>query len=392
MHARELLSEAWRNVTSGTTRVFLLGAMLTALLLTMIGADAVALRDLLREERAILTDSGATWAISAPGRIDGAACAALGRIPGVRGSVALRRDPDGLRLPALRGAEPSLFDAAGDAGATFGAGATVRTGLRDPRRTEPESPPQGTPGDPGPSRTERASADGLVLSGALAERLHANKSRPLILEQADGSVAAVPVQQIVEIRDGDRGTSISVAAFAPVPASGYFDICYATVWPADARIEALLPAVAERGGEESTEVSVLNPSARPAQSLRERATQRLTRPAAPLAVLGGLVLGVAAVRSRRTELALARQLGQSRRALTTQILAETTLWMGTACTISGLVITQVVLRDVDAASAGFLLRDLLLTIGATAAATLLGAGVSTWHVSPRHLIRWARDR
>ena len=97
---RALLSEAWRDCLSGTARVGILTVLATALVGGAICADAFSLRSLSVEAASFRAHLGSVRVLQSQGSIDGAACEALSRIPGVRAG-AVRSNPACPRLPFL---------------------------------------------------------------------------------------------------------------------------------------------------------------------------------------------------------------------------------------------------------------------------------------------------
>ena len=102
MRAREMGREAVRDILSGGTAK---ATLLTCIFLALVGglaiADARVLVNTMDEAARWRAGGGAIVIMNAPGRIDGAACAALRDTAGIRASGAIRPSPTSLSTPAM---------------------------------------------------------------------------------------------------------------------------------------------------------------------------------------------------------------------------------------------------------------------------------------------------
>ena len=220
MRWASILSEAIRNVNSGTTRAVLAAAALLVILAGTVLQDALAVQHVFIDQRAVRTGGGATHIVAAPAGINGQQCLALRGLKGVVGTIALREVPDRLDLLAYPHSKPALYDVAG--------------GLAEVLDAHPSGPP------------------GVWLSEVMATRFG---SGPLAM--ADGSSAVVA--GTFPYPDDGRNSQLASAALQPVPPFGRFDACWVTIWPHDDASLALLDTAIVPGTENATRQQ-LNPT------------------------------------------------------------------------------------------------------------------------------------
>ena len=141
---RALLSEAWRDCLSGTARVGILTMLATTLVGGAICADAFSLRSLSVEAASFRAHLGSVRVLQSQGGIDGAACEALSRIPGVRAG-AVRSVESGLSPLALPASSLPLYEVTPGTASLLGTTMADPTGILLPERVaEDLGTPQGS--------------------------------------------------------------------------------------------------------------------------------------------------------------------------------------------------------------------------------------------------------
>jgi hypothetical protein len=347
--------EAWRNLTSGTTRAVLWAFVLAAVLGLLGWADAGQVAGVVHESVAYIQGGGSTWILEAPGRIDGATCDRLGAATSVHGSGALRQRPQVLRLISLPSAPLQEYDATPGWAALLGAPA----------------------------------ASGVLLPNPIAAQLGVAAGDQVATADGDtplGGTYAYP-------EDGRR-TGLGYAAVTPVPAMGAFDECWIRVWPVDLAtiglVRMALIAGAEGPDQPSPKLSQLNSSLASEFAAAERFRDRPTR-LAPLVALGaGLLVGFGSLLTRRLELASALHCGVGRGPLLWQVAQEGAAWIfGAAILAAPAVVLTAYGAAADTARIAVLgLRSVL----AGACGALLGVLASVMWIRERHLFALFKNR
>lgn len=294
--------------------------------------------------------------VVAPGRVDGAACDALARVPGVdaAGAVAL---PPGARVTpvALPGAPLPLGSA--------------------------------TPGFPGVLRAESDGGPGLLLAGDAARALGTGVGGAL--RTTDGTTRVSGTYEYP--RDGRRA-GYGYLALATVRAAGTFDECWVDVWPQDPGTRSLLLTTVVSGGaeaDEQPELAPLNVTHGLEFDGYARFHDRVTGWAGPAVAVLGAVVGLLALRARRVQLAAALHDGVSRIDLTAVVLVESVAWVVPPVVVS-LMASTVLLATHGEAGVGLVLGARISS--ALAAGVLVGAGAAMAATRERDLFRYAKDR
>lgn len=355
MRFRSILSEAARNLATGTSR-----ALLFALLLAVITAGAAIMdaRSIIgvQNRAADFVASGASVRVMvAPAMTDAASCERLGRVGGVRAAGALR-ESDAVRLRTMDANPVPAYAVTPGLIAVLG-------------------------GDP-------AARAGAWLPASLAGTLGVRPGQELPTGAGTLTVAGV-----YEYPDDGRDSRLAYAALLPEPAAGTFDECWADIWPLSRDREQLLHAAlaVDASAADAVTVGQLNTSRGTRFDAPAEFTGRPTRFVLPACALAGLLLGLAAVRARRLELAASLHLGEARRDLLATQVIETAAWAA-----AGVVLAAVaLLAGVAAAGSTDATAVYLVDVRApatAACAALIGTvlGVST--VRERHLFRYFKNR
>jgi hypothetical protein len=356
MRVASVISEAWRNVATGTTRAPLFAAVLVVVVGALAVVDVRAVVGVIEGAREYRDAGASVQILEAAGQVDGARCEALAAVDGVHAAGALRAG-EPLRALNLPSSELTGFEA--------------------------------TPGLLGALDRGRIAGAGLWLSADLAEALGASAGDSIATNAGPARVGAV-----YPYPDDGRDRALGYAAVAPVPATGLFDSCWVEIWPVDPETATLLRTtlVADPSSEAQPTQKQLNGRLGATYDASAEFSGRLTKPAPIAAVVLGLALGFAAVRLRRLELAAALHARVPRAALTWQVLLETAVWTGAA-----VIVTVPVLWWL-AAGAGLPADQVstwvigMRTVLAGAGAVLVGAVVGALATREKHLFKYFKER
>jgi len=359
MRLASLLSEAWRNVVSGTTRAGLIGTVFTALLCALTLADAVTISALLRDADEFQNKGASTVTVVAPGAISGAACEALTQIDGVAASGAVRSTQGTLSLTVLPRSPIALRDATNGFVKVIGA--------------------------------SRFADGGVVVSNDVASSAGLREG-----EAVDTDRGQVAIRGVYDYPSDGRRPGFGWTALVPVAATGDFDECWLTVWPWNDRVQAFVKGLVISTGASASENPKITQSQLNTQlGMRfqgaERYVERATRYLPYVAFFLGMVVSALAVRMRRLELAARLHDGASRADLLAQVLVEAAAWIVPATLIAWaaailyphLASTPAV-QDFGTAQYAAALAGLLGAFAGTLSATAL--------VRERHLFAYFKDR
>ena len=351
---RALLSEAWRDCLSGTARVGILTVLATALVGGVICADAFSLRSVSVEAASFRVHLGSVRVLQAQGGIDGAACEALSRIPGVRAG-AVRSVESGLSPLALPASSLPLYEA--------------------------------TPGIASLLGTTTADPTGILLPERVAEDLGTTQGAILPLTHGQAEVAGTyPWDE----NDGRR-PGYAYAALAPVPAMGTFDECWYESWPHSDDVDALARSTLVGSDDQNAQVLAMNPTRGTTFDAAGRLTHRPTWWVWIAASAIGLTLGAAATWWRRLEIASALHAGLRTSDTTFLQLVEAVAWVGGAC----IVASGICLTILSGAAPGDR-ADLMRLVGAeglcAASWTLIGIAITAMSIRERHLFIFFKGR
>jgi hypothetical protein len=349
-----VLSEARRDIATGTTRAAAFALLLAASSGLAAVADVSAVAALTRDAIGYVAGGGATRVLALEAGVDGEICDALPGHADVLASGAMRPGPD-LAVTTLPGATLASYEV------TPGFAALV------------------------------ASSDGRAgawISPALAERLGATPGTQLDTDHGPLLVAGV----FPWPPDG-RDSRLVTAVLVPGDTTRPFDECWATAWPQGDTTDHLLRTAVSASAGPNAPVSLgrLNASLGSVPADGDVWSERLTRRAAAVAATAGAVLGVLSVRRRRLELSGARQAGQTRAALLAVVVTETAVW--SAC--GALLATGIGCVSLFLGTGSVVDDPLPLAAAAPlagAAAAVLAAATTTLSVRRRDLVRWFKDR
>jgi hypothetical protein len=359
MKGREIGREAVRDILSGTAKATLLTCIFLALVGGLAIADARVLVNTMDEAARWRAGGGAIVIMNAPGRIDGAACAALRDTAGIRASGAIRPSPTSLSTPAMPSTAVTTWDV------TPGFPAVVTTAPATPGET------------------------GLWLSEALAQDLNRYHGATLATTHGPAPVAGTfPMPE----EDG-RLPTLAYAILAPVTATGRFDACWAEVWPPDPIRSDLLRTTAHGADADASDSGLarLNPSLAADYDTGHAIRNRITRLSPPLALLLAWILGLLASRIRRLEMASSLHAGMTPRALLGVHCLQVTLWLIPTILIA-LPVTIWAATAGNPFPPGTVLTREWTILAAGAVGLLLGTLAAVVTTKEAHLFRYYKTR
>lgn len=360
MRPRSIVSEALRDLITGTTRALLFAGILVSVVGGLAVAEMSSVLGIIHEGESFRQSGAAVQIVASGGQVDGTRCDALADVSGVHGAGAVRaaRQVTALGLPS---SELTVWEA------TPGAlNVLTRSTVVEDRS------------DTGTS--------GVWLSSDMADTLGVGPGS--LLQTTDGPI---DVSGVYEWPDDGRDRSLGYSIVAPVLPGEPFDRCLADIWPSDDETNALLYTVVD-GPTDQIEQRQLNVTFGTSFSGPEAMASRVTRHAPAAAAIGGVLAGYAASRSRRLEIAAALHARVSRRDLAWTHVIQTSVWTiasGVSLAAATLLVAHVqgiADGEMDAWYVG------LRTICAGALLTPVGAFLAVVSVRERHLFRFFKDR
>lgn len=353
---RWVIREAWENILSGTTHALRYALILQAMLGLLVLAELTSIDTILVRAADYRSSGGSVTTLEATARIDGAACDALGELPGVQEAGALRAEDTPLVLPVLPRGPVNAY--------------TVTDGL---------VALVGAEQDYGP---------GLIFSESVAATL----GRAIGAELTTTS-GITRVRGTYAWPDDGRRAGYSFATLIPAGANALYDECWVQAWPVPQNLLALLHLTVVPSQDDASHVTPgrLNTTLSSAFNGGTQFSERVTQLAWVAASTSGLLVGIVSLRTRRLELASARHVGVSHTAQHLQVLLESGAWTATTAAFLAGTVSIVVAR-----SSG--LDDATLVTAATHIAlpglmsTLLGAQTAVMTTREKHLFRYFKER
>ncbi|MCJ1703084.1 hypothetical protein [Rathayibacter sp. VKM Ac-2926] len=358
MRFSSLVREAWRNVSTGTSRALLLCACVLLIAVPIQIADLAVTRQHVREAEAYQRAGASVQTLAAPGRIDGEACAALAGSATVRAAGAVRTATSDLVTAVLPRSPIPLFEV--------------------------------TAGVPEILRAAAVPGTGVVLGPEAADAVGRGDDLALA---GGGSVA---VRGRYDYPDDGRRRGFGYAALAGAPAGERpFDECWIDAWPQSESVRALLLTTVLLGesapDDPAPVLAPLNSRLGAAFDGGARNADRVTLAAGPLAGLLVLAACWAVTGLRRVELASALHSRVHRVELLAVLLLESLAWLipvGSAGLAVALFFSSTG-PPVDAAAT--LIQGLRTpAVAVLGAATGVLLGVLT--TRERHLFRYFKNR
>ncbi|WP_144710201.1 hypothetical protein [Curtobacterium pusillum] len=358
MRPREVVREAWRDLTSGAAWALTSAVVLAVLLAAVVGLRAAASAADVRSAAAYVTSGAATMVQRAEGRVDGRVCDGFADSEGVLASGALRRVDQGA-IPAVQpGSTVPTYEVTRGVARVLGA-------------------------------TGSAGTAGVVISPGVRDALGLVAGDHIVM--ADRT--SVPVTGVYAYPDDGRDPDLEYALLAPTLDDGHpFDACWVTVWPQrDDTVTMLrrtvLPTTGAEGEARPT-IGQLNP--RLGASFVPRAD---VPDSVPLGAAGaaGVVVGAAAVLRRRLALASDLHVGVPRSAQVLGVALQHVVWAAAASVVA-VGVAVVVVRGLPAEDAVPIVRSAAGVAVVGLVGALAGGVLAASSIRERALHRYFRAR
>ncbi|MCH9276725.1 hypothetical protein JS533_010650 [Bifidobacterium amazonense] len=304
MKPTAILSEAWRNIATGTTRALACAAILTLIATGTAVLDLTGILSLQHESRQWATSAADIHIISGSKQIDSNTCASLTRTTGTT--------TDGNRTNPIQAA-----------GALKNSGEITLTAMP----AAPLDEWQATPGlaDVLGIGATQQTHPGVWISSQLADTLHAHEGDDLPTDQGVMHISAV-----FPWTDDSRDQRLVYAIITPTPinAGQQWDECWAVINPANPDAEDLLntTATAIPGAAPATQTKQANTMLGTNPDLHNRYRQRSTRIMLAITPIAAFAIALAATRARRIEIADDLHMGLPRRGILATNALETLAW------------------------------------------------------------------
>lgn len=350
-----VLSEAWRNINSGASRVLMLGAALFMLLGALAVTEVQAVGALVRQAVEYQESGAAITTFVSAGAIDGPTCVALNDVAGVRAAGAIRS----LTIQPL------------------------------PLSVLPAGPIPAFEATPGFSRMLLSGSDrgspGVWISDAVAEMLAVKVGSNLLT--ADGQ--QLTVAAVYPFPSDGRAAGLQNAIVEPVQAEGAFDECWVQTTPYNPGVVTLarMTLIADPPAGTGMTTGALNPTLGSSFDAAALFGHRATARGWVAGAIAGFAVGAVGILSRRRHLAEARHAGVEVPAQALQTLLETAAVVVAALPPAALA-CALLAPQIDTVSTWLLGLRILVAGGA---ATLFGALAAMTMIRRRSLHRYLKD-
>lgn len=356
MRLASIISEAWRNTATATTRplIFALALIISAGGLAL--ADTATLAALHHQAVQFHVSGGSTYILSADRAVSGVACDRLSQIDGIEASGALRTARNRLDVAALPGASIPILETTSAFGDVIGLPA-LRIG-------------------------------GIALSPDVADTLGTQRGDTVTLT----GDKKVTVNGVFDYPNDGRLQALRYSVLSPVVAEDTFDQCWATIWPPSPDTKNLLnTTITGDAATSDLAIGQLNNTHGATFDGPALFAQRLTAWAPALSAIAAFILGLLSVRLRRLELASALHARVSRTALLTQLSLETAFWALPAV-LTATAATAIASAVLAPESSTEILNVALRSVAIAAPAGILGTIVSGLLTRERDLFKYFKER
>jgi hypothetical protein len=268
-----LLSEAWRNVASGTSRALLLSAVMALLVVALSAIENSAVQSLDAKATLFVRSGASTYRISSPNNVDGGSCEQLARSGIVDRAGALRKGSS-VKIRSLPDAPLQVYE--------------VSPQFLSFLNVAPIEKP------------------GVLISQGLANDILPND---LAGPAASRKVSPLSVVGVYQWPDDGRSADLQYAVVAPVAKTTRYDECWIrSTDPAQKPLDLLQSTLVRPPDDPSEAVPVqLNQRLGEAFTMRSEFSSRGTRYAWGFAFLASALIAVAAFRRRAAEFANAKE-------------------------------------------------------------------------------------
>lgn len=354
MKLRSLLSEAGRNLVSGTSRTATFAVALSMLLALPVLADVFVTTSLVHAANEFRNSGASIITVSAPDGIDGAACEALAEVPQVRAAGALSITGERLTVATLPRSPLDLH--------------RITDGFADVLSAH------------------RQGSEGLVLTDAVMSAA-GTRSDHLVTD-----LGAVSVDGAFTYPADGRRSGFGWAALATQPAAGTFDECWVEAWPTSEALRTILFTSVSASIPSDTKVTVAQLNGQHGNSFDGFSLyeDRITRFAPAVAWLLSVGLAIVAIRLRRLELAARLHDRMSRRSLYGLVLIEAVGWLVPGCVLALAAATVAISFGPSGAIPVFWTE--LGTVGCALLGGIAGTMLAVAMVRERNLFAHFKDR
>ncbi|MDR1078345.1 MAG: hypothetical protein LBL55_06760 [Propionibacteriaceae bacterium] len=355
MRLRSVVSEAWRDLTSGAARALLWALCLIGLAGLLTALDLSIVNGLQRDAAAYQAGAANLRLSLAQGAVDGAACDRLALSASVAAAGAIRPGP-AIRLSAAPDTPVGSFAVTPGFGPVLGLSLPLKAGVW----------------------VDSGLAESMGL--AVGDRL-------------DSDQGVIEIVGVFAWPSDGRDARLSFALLLPETALEMYDECWIRAWPVIDDNDILLRSVAlvDAGSNRPPMIDQANKSLGSKMDAHALFSSRPTRWAALVAGLVGLGLGFASIRRRRLEQASALHCGQRRVDQLLSLSLQTWAWALPALLVvevASLVLIRVwAMPDPDAVWLTVAGVPLWAGLGAWAGG-LIAAGLTR----EKHLFRYFKTR
>ena len=361
MRASSVVSEAWRNLISGTTRAGLFALVFIAAVGALAWVDVRSVVGIVEGADQFRAEGATVQVLKSDSNIDGRRCDALSGTGALSTAGAVRQGTP-IRILAMPASQITVME--------------VTPGLMAMLPTIAQ-----------PMQTTTDDQAGVWLSADLATVLGATPGRVVQTSVGEAMVAGVYTWP-----DDGRARDLGYAVIAPVPADGAFSQCWTEIWPTDPNLQGLsyVSLSSSDPGVQAT-LGQLNTSLGTTYDAASLLSARLTRQAPLAGIVIGVVAGYVSIRIRRLEIASNLHARLPRTDLVWQHLLEALVWVGSASiiTTAGLL-WAARWGNPDPSLATWFIG--CRTVLAAAASALIGVLAGVMTAREKHLFRYAKER
>ena len=361
MAAGSVVSEAWRNLYSGTTRAGLFALVFVVAVGVLAWVDVRSVVGIVDGAAQFRAEGAAVQTLNSDPNIDGRRCDALSGTGALSTAGAIRQGSP-VRILAMPASQITVVEA------TPGLIAML-------------------PAIAQPLQSVHNVKDGVWMSADLAKAVGTAPGRVVQTSAGPATVAGVYTWS----NDG-RNRDLGYAMIAPVPADGNFSQCWTEVWPADPTLQGLsYVSLTSSGSGARATMGQLNTSLGTTYDAASLLSTRMTRQAPVAGIVIGVVTGYVSVRIRRLEIASNLHARVPRVGLMWQHLVEALVWVGGASIITAAgLLWAARWGNPDPSWATWQIG--FRTVLAAAASSLIGVLAGVMTAQEKHLFRYAKER
>ena len=301
MKPSSILSEAWRNIASGTARTLTAATAMLTITLIAVFLDATTILNLQAQTTQWATSGAAIYILADTSQINPSSCTTLSHTTGtpadnatqpIQASGALRDHGD-ITLTAMRAAPLSAYSVTPGMAGVLGLDQTA------------------------------TSRSGVWISSQLSTTLHAHAGDTL--STTDGTMTSAGV---FNWPDDSRDQRIAFAVLVPTASSEPYDECWASIMPSNQTAQDLLNTtpIAIPNAANATQNTQANNSLGTSLNAGQQYQQRISRYLTLLTPLAALLIGIITIRSRRIEYADDLHMGLSKTSIWMTNSLETLAW------------------------------------------------------------------